>query len=46
MERGRQGRRLERDKRRRLPSKAAFRAPAGARLRIETPGGGGWGRRR
>ena len=31
-------------RRRRLPSKAQFTAPAGARLRIETPGGGGWGR--
>jgi N-methylhydantoinase B len=27
-----------------LPSKFAFYAPAGAVLRIETPGGGGWGR--
>lgn len=27
----------------RLPSKCTFRAPAGAILRIETPGGGGWG---
>ncbi len=26
-----------------LPSKAAFTAPAGSILRIETPGGGGWG---
>jgi len=26
-----------------LESKAAFEAPAGAVLRIETPGGGGWG---
>jgi N-methylhydantoinase B len=26
-----------------LPSKAAFSAPAGSVLRIETPGGGGWG---
>ena len=26
-----------------LPSKCAFRAPAGAILHIETPGGGGWG---
>jgi N-methylhydantoinase B len=29
---------------RRLPSKCTFRAPAGAILRIETPGGGGWGK--
>jgi N-methylhydantoinase B len=27
-----------------LPSKCTFYAPAGAVLRIETPGGGGWGR--
>jgi N-methylhydantoinase B len=27
----------------RLPSKCTFRAPAGAVIRIETPGGGGWG---
>jgi N-methylhydantoinase B len=27
-----------------LPSKVTFEAPAGSRLRIETPGGGGWGR--
>lgn len=27
-----------------LPSKVSFEAPAGSRLRIETPGGGGWGR--
>jgi N-methylhydantoinase B len=26
-----------------LPSKCTFRAPAGAIIRIETPGGGGWG---
>jgi N-methylhydantoinase B/oxoprolinase/acetone carboxylase alpha subunit len=30
--------------RRRLPSKVQLQAPASARLRIETPGGGGWGR--
>jgi N-methylhydantoinase B len=30
---------------RHLPSKCTFRAPAGAIMRIETPGGGGWGRR-
>jgi N-methylhydantoinase B len=29
-----------------LPSKCAFRAPAGAIIRIETPGGGGWGNRK
>ena len=29
---------------RRLPSKCSFYAPAGAVLRVETPGGGGWGR--
>lgn len=28
-----------------LPSKAAFDAPPGSILRIETPGGGGWGRK-
>ncbi len=27
-----------------LPSKCTFYAPAGAVIRIETPGGGGWGR--
>ncbi len=31
---------------RQLPGKAAFTAPAGSVLRIETPGGGGWGKRR
>jgi N-methylhydantoinase B len=30
-------------KKRRLPSKCALYAPAGAILRLETPGGGGWG---
>jgi N-methylhydantoinase B len=30
-------------KARMLPSKCTFRAPAGAVIRIETPGGGGWG---
>ncbi len=30
----------------RLASKAVFNAPAGSVLRIETPGGGGWGRRK
>jgi N-methylhydantoinase B len=29
---------------RHLPSKCTFRAPAGAIIRIETPGGGGWGK--
>ena len=28
----------------RLPSKCTFRAPAGALIHIETPGGGGWGK--
>ena len=37
---------IARDGRRhRLPSKAQLAVPAGARLRIGTPGGGGWGRR-
>jgi N-methylhydantoinase B len=27
-----------------LPSKVTFEAPPGSRLRIETPGGGGWGK--
>jgi N-methylhydantoinase B len=31
---------------RRLPSKCTFRAPAGSIIRIETPGGGGWGKSR
>jgi N-methylhydantoinase B len=30
---------------RRLPSKCRFRVQAGERIRVETPGGGGWGRR-
>jgi len=30
---------------RQLPSKCTFRAPAGAIIRIETPGGGGWGKK-
>jgi N-methylhydantoinase B len=30
-------------KARRLPSKCSFYAPAGTIIRIETPGGGGWG---
>jgi N-methylhydantoinase B/oxoprolinase/acetone carboxylase alpha subunit len=29
-----------------LPSKTGFSAPAGSVLRIETPGGGGWGRKK
>jgi N-methylhydantoinase B len=29
-----------------LPSKSSFEAPVGSVLRIETPGGGGWGRER
>ena len=29
-----------------LPSKCTFRAPSGAIIRIETPGGGGWGKPR
>jgi len=33
-------------KTRRLPSKCTFRAPAGTLIRIETPGGGGWGKTR
>jgi N-methylhydantoinase B len=31
---------------RELPSKAAFNAPEGSILRIATPGGGGWGKKR
>jgi len=27
-----------------LPSKCSFYAPPGAIVRVETPGGGGWGR--
>jgi N-methylhydantoinase B len=30
---------------RRLPSKCRFHVPAGGRIIVETPGGGGWGRR-
>ncbi len=33
-----------RGKKRRLPAKCAFYAPAGAVVRVETPGGGGWGK--
>jgi N-methylhydantoinase B len=32
-------------RKRKLPGKAAFTAPRGSVLRIETPGGGGWGKR-
>ncbi len=35
---------IVRGKARALPSKCTFRAPAGAVIRIETPGGGGWGK--
>ncbi len=31
-------------RKRKLPGKAAFSAPRGSVLKIETPGGGGWGR--
>jgi N-methylhydantoinase B len=34
---------LPNGKKRTLPSKAVFTAPRGSVLRIETPGGGGWG---
>ncbi|MCH8066203.1 MAG: hydantoinase B/oxoprolinase family protein [Chloroflexi bacterium] len=37
---------LPNGRRRRLPSKGQFTVEAGARLRIETPGGGGWSRKR
>jgi len=33
-------------RKRKLPGKAAFSAPRGSILKIETPGGGGWGRNR
>jgi N-methylhydantoinase B len=33
-------------RKRKLPGKAAFLAPRGSILKIETPGGGGWGRNR
>ncbi len=37
---------IERDgRRRRLPGKASARLAPGARIRIETPGGGAWGRK-
>ena len=32
--------------RKKLPSKCSFYAPPGAVLRIESPGGGGWGRKK
>jgi N-methylhydantoinase B len=32
--------------RKKLPGKCAFYAPAGAVVRIESPGGGGWGKRK
>ncbi|MGH9786325.1 MAG: hydantoinase B/oxoprolinase family protein [Terriglobia bacterium] len=34
---------LSNRKKKKLPSKAVFTAPKGSTLRIETPGGGGWG---
>jgi N-methylhydantoinase B len=33
-------------RKRKLPGKAAFSAPSGSVLKIETPGGGGWGKSR
>jgi N-methylhydantoinase B len=33
-------------RKRKLPGKAAFHAPRGSILKIETPGGGGWGKSR
>ncbi len=33
-------------RKRKLPGKAAFSAPRGSVLKIETPGGGGWGKRK
>src|SRR5271157_3633490 len=33
-------------RKRKLPGKVAFRAPRGSVLKIETPGGGGWGKNR
>jgi N-methylhydantoinase B len=35
---------VEGGKARRIPSKCGFYVPAGTLIRIETPGGGGWGR--
>jgi len=37
---------IVRGKPRRLPSKCSLRVPSGAVIRIETPGGGGWGSRK
>ncbi len=34
---------IVRGRRKKLPSKCSLRAPAGAVIRVETPGGGGWG---
>jgi len=34
---------IQQGRQRRLPGKATFAAPPGSILRIETPGGGGWG---
>jgi N-methylhydantoinase B len=36
---------IEGDQTQILPGKASFHAKAGSRIRIETPGGGGWGHR-
>jgi N-methylhydantoinase B len=36
---------IEGEEQRKMPGKFSVEAPSGARLRIETPGGGGWGRR-
>jgi len=35
---------LPNGKKKELPSKATFTAPKGSVFRIETPGGGGWGK--
>jgi N-methylhydantoinase B len=37
---------MRRERKRQLPSKCSFYAPAGGILCMETPGGGGWGRRK
>ena len=34
------------NRRRRIPSKCRFQVPCGGRIIVETPGGGGWGKRR